>query len=49
MAQQVEVVEHYWGWCTKYYIPYPCRKTRTVKKWCSEGALGCGPLSSLAR
>ncbi len=36
MAQQVDVVEHYWGWCSKYYIPYPCRKTRTVKKWCYE-------------
>jgi hypothetical protein len=33
---QQEVVEHYWGWCSKWYVPYPCRKTRTVTKWCYD-------------
>lgn len=36
MPQQREVTERYWGWCTKWYVPYPCRKTRTVLKWCYD-------------
>jgi hypothetical protein len=36
VAHQEQVVEHYWGWCSKWYVPYPCRKTRTVTKWCYD-------------
>jgi hypothetical protein len=36
VAHQEQVVEHYWGWCSKFYVPYPCRKTRTVTKWCYD-------------
>jgi hypothetical protein len=31
-----EVIERYWGWCKKWGIPYPCRKSRTTRKWCCE-------------
>lgn len=34
MPVQREVTERYWTWCRKWGIPYPCRKTRTVVKWC---------------
>jgi hypothetical protein len=33
MPKQVEVVETYWTWCSKWNVPYPCRKRRTVTKW----------------
>jgi len=36
VAHQEQVVEHYWGWCSKWYVPYPCRKSRTVTKWCYD-------------
>jgi hypothetical protein len=36
MAYQQQVTEHYWGWCRWWGIPYPCRKTRTVTKWCYD-------------
>jgi hypothetical protein len=36
MAYQQQVAERYWGWCRKWGIPYPCRKTRTVTKWCYD-------------
>ena len=36
MPHQEQITETYWGWCSKWYIPYPCRKTRTVTKWCYD-------------
>jgi hypothetical protein len=36
MGYQTEVQEKYWGWCKKWGIPYPCRKTRTVTRWCYD-------------
>lgn len=36
MAEQREIEETYWTWCSKWYIPYPCRKTRVVTKWCYD-------------
>lgn len=36
MPHQEQVVEHYWGWCSKWHVPYPCRQTRTVTKWCYD-------------
>jgi hypothetical protein len=36
MAEQREIVETYWTWCSKWHIPYPCRKSRTVTKWCYD-------------
>ena len=36
MPHQEQVVERYWGWCSKWYVPYPCRKSRTVTKWCYD-------------
>lgn len=32
-GERVEVTERYWSWCSKWYVPYPCRKTRTVTKY----------------
>lgn len=32
-GEQVEVEETYWGWCSKWYVPYPCRKSRTVMRY----------------
>jgi hypothetical protein len=29
-----EVVETYWTICWKWIFPYPCKKSRTVRKWC---------------
>jgi hypothetical protein len=31
-----EVQERYWTWCRWWYVWYPCRKTRTVTKWCCQ-------------
>jgi hypothetical protein len=36
MPEQREVTEKYWTWCSKWHIPYPCRKTRVVTKWCYQ-------------
>jgi hypothetical protein len=36
VPHQEQVVEHYWGWCKAWIVPYPCRKTRTVTKWCYD-------------
>ena len=36
MPRQEQIVEHYWGWCSKWYVPYPCRKSHTVTKWCYD-------------
>ena len=36
VAHQEQVTERYWTWCSKWYVPYPCRKTRTVTKWCYD-------------
>jgi hypothetical protein len=33
MPQRVSVMERYWGCCWRWYIPFPGRKRRTVKKW----------------
>jgi hypothetical protein len=34
--QQETFTESYWSVCWKWgFIPYPCRKTRTVTKWCA--------------
>ena len=33
MAEQVEVIETYWSVCWAWFVPYPCKKHRTVKKW----------------
>lgn len=34
MPVEKEVVETYWTWCRKWGVPYPCRKKRTVVRWC---------------
>ncbi len=34
MATQQTVTEYYWGWCYWHGIPYLCRKSRQVTKWC---------------
>lgn len=36
MPEYVTVTERYWGWCTWY----PCRKSRSVKKWCYDFSIG---------
>lgn len=37
MATQETITERYWTWCDGWFgIPYPCRKIRTVTKWCYE-------------
>jgi hypothetical protein len=36
MAYQQQVTERYWSVCWKWIVPYPCRKTRTVTKWCYD-------------
>jgi hypothetical protein len=36
VPHQQQVIERYWGWCSKWYVPYPCRKSRTVTKWCYD-------------
>ena len=34
MPTQKQVTERYWSVCWAWIFPYPCRKTRTVTKWC---------------
>lgn len=34
MPSQVTITESYWSVCWKWKIPYPCKKYRTVTKWC---------------
>lgn len=36
MPRQEQIVERYWGVCWAWYVPYPCRKSRTVTKWCYD-------------
>jgi hypothetical protein len=36
MPHQQQIVETYWTVCWKWIFPYPCRKTRTVTKWCYD-------------
>lgn len=33
MAQLVTITETYLTVCWKWFVPYPCRKHRTVQKW----------------
>lgn len=33
-----EIVEQYWSVCWAWIIPYPCRKSRTVRRWCCDFA-----------
>jgi len=33
---QTTVNETYWAVCWKWIFPYPCKKTRTVTKWCYD-------------
>lgn len=34
MPTHEQVTERYWTVCWAWIFPYPCRKTRTVWKWC---------------
>jgi len=34
MPIKKEGTEKYWTVCTKWGVPYPCRKSRTVVWWC---------------
>lgn len=34
MCEWEEWEERYWTICWKSIFPYPCRKIRTVRKWC---------------
>jgi len=40
MPTQETVTETYWTWCYKKVlgvkIPYPCKKSRTVTRWCYQ-------------
>lgn len=36
MPEKREVNERYWSVCYKWKVPYPCRKTRLVTKWCYD-------------
>ena len=36
MPEEREIVERYWGVCRKWIFLYPCRKSRTVTKWCYD-------------
>src|SRR5215207_3572771 len=36
MPEQRQVQETYWSVCWKWIFPYPCRKTRTVTRWCYD-------------
>jgi hypothetical protein len=38
MGERREIVERYWSVCWWYLVPYPCRKTRVVTKWCYDFA-----------
>jgi hypothetical protein len=33
---QRQVTETYWSVCWKWIVPYPCKKSRTVTKWCYD-------------
>lgn len=37
-CEQRTWTETYWSYCWKWYIPtgYPCRKHRTVTRWCCD-------------
>jgi hypothetical protein len=35
---QQTVVETYWTVCWKWIFPYPCKKSRTVSRWCCDFA-----------
>src|SRR6266487_4171914 len=42
MCETVTYVEGYWTVCWKWIFPYPCKKYRTVTKWCCFCTLeGC--------
>lgn len=32
-GEQVERVETYWSVCWKWFVPYPCKKSRTVMRY----------------
>jgi len=32
-GEKAEVTERYWSVCWKWFVPYPCRKSRTVTKF----------------
>jgi hypothetical protein len=34
MCETVTYVESYWTVCWKWIFPYPCKKYRTVTRWC---------------
>ena len=34
MPEQITTTESYWTVCWKWIFPYPCKKVRTVTKWC---------------
>lgn len=36
MPEEVTYEERYWTVCWKWIFPYPCRKTRTVTRWCYD-------------
>ena len=37
MAVETEINEKYWTWCkVAWRIKRPCRKTRTVTRWCYQ-------------
>ncbi|MFE9692265.1 hypothetical protein [Micromonospora sp. NPDC005806] len=36
MPTQRQITETYWSVCWWGFVPYPCRKTRTVTKWCYD-------------
>jgi len=33
-CEWVTVTETYWTVCWAWIFPYPCRKSRTVRRWC---------------
>lgn len=36
MCRTERVDEPYWAVCWKWIFPYPCKKYRTVTRWCCE-------------
>jgi hypothetical protein len=32
-GERVEVTETYWSVCWKWFVPYPCKKSRTVTRF----------------
>jgi hypothetical protein len=34
MGEWITIEETYWTVCWKWIFPYPCRKSRTVRRWC---------------